>query len=1015
MKKQPTDKLDTTLRHEDLPARQGKDYWRSLEELADTPEFRKRLAEEFPQLDSFWDMPVDRRSLLKLMGASLALAGITGCERQPKEEIVPYVRMPEQIVPGQPLYFATALTRGGYAQGVLVESHLGRPTKVEGNELHPASLGATDIFSQAGVLSLYDPDRSQLITEQGNTRGWTRFVTPLVAKRQEWQQRQGEGLHVLTETVTSPTLGRQLEDLLTAFPRARWHQYDPVNRNNVRLGAQLAFGDFLETLFRFDRAKIILSLDGDFLAAQPGHVRYAHDFMERRRVRVGHPEMNRLYVIEATLTLTGAMADHRRALPAGRTEALTRVLANKLGVAVATGADKPPVEEAWLNAVVKDLLTHQGESLVLAGDHQPPAVHALVHAINERLGNIGRTVIHTEPVEVRPIDQQESLRTLVSAMAAGQVDTLVILGGNPAYDTPADVNFTEHLNKVPLSIHWGLYYNETASHCRWHVPATHELESWGDARAYDGTVTLLQPLIAPLYANRSIYEMMALLLGNLNASGYEVVKAYWRERYQGAEFELFWRQALHDGLITDTAASPRKTAIHEDLARLLPKPEPYRLDHLELQFRPDPTVWDGRYANNGWLQELPKPLTKLTWGNAALLSHATAQRLALANEEVIELHYQGRRLQAPVWIAPGQAEETLTLHLGYGREAAGKVGSGYGVNAYRLRTLDAPWFNHGLTIQKLEEQVRMPSVISGLMTQKKTKRRQLVSTQRHYNIEGRELVRVMTQEAFRQSPHLRGEPPEVSLYPEFRYESYAWGMVIDLNACIGCNTCVVACQAENNIPIVGKEEVARGREMHWLRVDRYYKNTPANPETYFQPVPCMQCEKAPCEPVCPVEASIHDAEGINNQVYNRCIGTRFCEANCPYKVRRFNFFDYADREYPYQEDDEVNLIPAQRNPDVTVRSRGVMEKCTYCIQRINQARITAQKENRRIRDGEVVTACQGACPTQAISFGDISDPDNHVAKLKMQPHHYVLLEELNTRPRTTYLAKLRNPNPELKD
>src|SRR5512135_2948664 len=550
------DELNLAAIRERLRSQQGRQYWRSLEELADTPAFRALLEQEFPRFATFWETPVDRRTVLKLMGASLALAGMAGCGKQPKEEIVPYVRMPEQIIPGKPLYFATAVTRGGYAQGVLVESHMGRPTKVEGNELHPASLGATDSFAQASVLSLYDPDRSQTVLEGNTVSDWTRFGTLLTDRLNTLRQRQGEGLYVLTETMTSPTLGQQLQDLLNTYPRAAWHQYDPVGRNNTRLGSQLAFGDFTETVFRFDRAKVILSLDGDFLGDMPGHVRYGREFIDGRRVRADRPEMNRLYVVEATPSLTGAMADHRRPLRAGRIEHLTRMLANRLGLGIEAGPGELPIEEAWLTAVVKDLQSQPGASLVLTGDRQPPAVHALVHAINAKLGNVGNTVIYTEPVEVQPVDQLASIRELAEAMQAGRVDTLLILGGNPVYDAPVELEFGERLKQVPLAIHYGLYRDETARLCHWHLPATHELESWGDARAYDGTVTLLQPLIAPLFAGRSAYELLAALSGNLNPSGYDILRSYWRQRQGEGDFDAFWRQSLHDGVVKDSATSP---------------------------------------------------------------------------------------------------------------------------------------------------------------------------------------------------------------------------------------------------------------------------------------------------------------------------------------------------------------------------------------------------------------------------------------------------------------------------
>jgi MoCo/4Fe-4S cofactor protein with predicted Tat translocation signal len=987
-----------------LKAAEGRSYWRSLEEWADTDEFRDFLEHEFPHWADLWRTPISRRDALKLMAASLALAGLAGCGRQTDEEIVPYVRAPEQIVPGKPLFYATAVTCGGYAQGVLVESQMGRPIKVEGNPLHPASLGATDIFGQAAVLGLYDPDRSQMVTNGGEPSSWEAFLADLSAKRGELAARSGDGLYVLTETVASPTLGQQLEDLLRTYPQAQWHQYDPLSRDSVRAGAQLAFGETAETLYRFDQAAVILSLDADFLASQPGHLRYAHDFSGRRRVRRGQASMNRLYAVESTPTLTGSMADHRLPLAAGRMEALTRVLARKLGLDVAMSEGPLPVPETWLDAVIRDLQIHRGASVVVTGDHQSPVVHALAQAMNQRLGNFGRTVIHIDPVEILPANPWDSLSRLVADMKAGTVDTLLVLGGNPVFDAPADADFAEALKKVPLRIHWGLYADETAHLCHWHIPASHELESWGDARAYDGTITIQQPLIAPVFGGRSAHEVLARFMGESGGSSHDIVKTYWRKRHSGPDFEEFWRQTLRDGLVYDSSSPTRHMSVRDGLAASLPQPQPVRAGELELQFRADPTIWDGRYANHGWLQELPKPLTKLTWDNPALLGPHTARRLGLRNGEVVELSYGGRRLSIPVWIMPGHADDSLTLHLGYGRSRAGRVGTGTGFNTYALRTSAAPWFDDGLRIEKAE-----PRGLFGIIGRDRVT---LASTQHHHSMHGHDLVREMTPAQFQAASPMPQEPQPDSMYPDYPYSGYAWGMVIDQNACMGCNACVIACQAENNIPIVGKDEVQRGREMHWLRIDRYYSGAPENPKTHFQPVPCMQCERAPCEPVCPVHASVHDAEGINNQVYNRCVGTRTCQSNCPYKVRRFNFFEYTAAR-PTNEG--APSLAALRNPDVTVRSRGVMEKCTYCIQRINAARIEAEKEDRPIRDGEAVTACQAVCPTRAIAFGNINDPNSRVVELKAQPHHYALLEELNTKPRTTYLARLRNPNPELKD
>jgi molybdopterin-containing oxidoreductase family iron-sulfur binding subunit len=702
--------------------------------------------------------------------------------------------------------------------------------------------------------------------------------------------------------------------------------------------------------------------------------------------------LNRLYVIESTPTPTGAIADHRLPLPAGQIESFARALARELGVAVATSDGEAPqaVPANWIGAIARDLQAHPGATIVVTGDHQPPLVHALVHAINDRLGNSDQTVIYTDPVIASPVNQTESLRELTAAMTAGQVELLLILGGNPVFNAPVDLNFAGALDNVNLRVHLGLYEDETSARCQWHIPESHYLEAWSDARAYDGTVTIIQPLIEPLYDSRSAHEMLAALLGVGDALGHDIVQGYWASQSSAETFEQFWQTALHDGLIAGTALAPKSSSLQTEFGNQ--PPTAATLEDLEIIFRPDPSIWDGRFANNGWLQELPKPLTKLTWDNVALISPATAAELDLTNGDLVELDYRGQVVQAPVWLMPGHAERSVTLTLGYGRTQTGSIGSGVGFNTFLLRPADAPWFGSGLQLRKTGEQYP------------------LASTQMHFNIEGRDLLRVGTVEQFRAEPdfvrHMDAHSEEVSLYPKFEYNNdHAWGMSVDLNACHGCNACVVACQAENNIPIVGKTEVQRGREMHWLRVDLYYQGDPINPETHHQPVMCMHCENAPCEVVCPVAATLHDHEGLNVMVYNRCIGTRYCSNNCPYKVRRFNFLQYTDLD--------AESLKLQRNPNVTVRARGVMEKCTYCVQRISAARITAKQEGREIRDGELVTACQAACPTQAIVFGNINDPNSQVAKLKASPLNYGMLADLNTHPRTTYLARLKNPNPAL--
>jgi Fe-S-cluster-containing dehydrogenase component len=780
------------------------------------------------------------------------------------------------------------------------------------------------------------------------------------------------------------------------FPEARWHHHDPIAEDIAHEGARLAFGEAVDTIHDFSVADVTLALDADFLGAGPDQVRYAADFAAARRNTA--PAVQRLYVAESSPTLTGVRADHRFILRPDEMPAFANTVAATLGVS-GPGADtggSGPVPSHLMETLIEDLRRAGSRAVVVAGRQQPAWVHALVHAINESLGAVGTTIFHVEPVARRPAGEAESLRALAGDIAAGQVSHLFILDSNPAYTAPADLGFAEMLSAVPFAVHLGLHVDETAAVCRWHLPQAHALESWGDARAFDGTISLRQPVRTPPVPSSTPSEVLALLLGEI-VPGDAILRRYWQQQWQGAgqeqgeneaAFATRWNEALHDGVIQGSALAPRTMTVRDDWAAEADMmPPPAGVDEpggFTIVFTPDPGVWDGRYANNGWLQELPKPLTKLVWGNAALLAPRSAEALGVEPEDVIEIELGGRRIQAPVWIAPGHAENTVTLPLGYGRTRAGRIGSGIGFNAYALRTVDAPWTATGARVTATGE------------------RHSLVSTQSHHDMGGRDIVRVVTAEALNAPGHRAETAAELpSIYPDWPYPGHAWGMTIDLDACIGCNACVVACQAENNTPVVGEQEVANGREMHWLRIDRYYEGPAEDPATYFQPVLCMHCEKAPCEPVCPVNATVHSSEGLNDMVYNRCIGTRTCSNNCPYKVRRFNWFDYAQME--------TARPAAAHNPAVTVRARGVMEKCTYCVQRISAARIVARQENRAIGDGEIVTACQQACPTRAIVFGDINDPGSAVSRIKTSPRNYALLGELNTRPRTTYLERIVNP------
>ena len=987
--------IDAAMEH-DAREKTGPQYWRSLEELAGSEEFQEALHREFPKGASEWIDTVSRRGFLKVMGASLGLAGMTGCVKLPNEPIVPYVRQPENVIPGKPQYYASAITLGGYASPVLVESHLGRPTKIEGNDQHPASMGGTDIFTQAALLGMYDPDRSQTVTSMGDVHSWQGFMAAIRGPLAAQQALQGVGIRILTPTITSPALADQLRAFLKNYPQAKWHVYEPINRDNALEGAKMAFGQPVETRYDFSKADIIVSLDADFLSAgYPGNTRYIRDFAARR-----NPDgnMNRLYVIESTPSLTGVKADHRWPVRGADVLDVARMIGER------RQGRHGPVHSASDFAVVayQELVAHRGAGIVIAGDHQPPAVHAIAHAMNAEFDNVGKTVFYTDPIDASPVNQTESLKQLVTDMQGGKVDLLIILGGNPVYDAPADLNFADVLkNKVPLRVHYGLHQNETAELCQWHVPATHELEAWGDARACDGTVSIIQPLIAPLYNGRSALEFVALLNGQADASGYDLVRAYWQKQHTGADFEQFWRKSLHDGWIEGTAFAPKSMTAKTDAVKSAATPAD---NAIELNIRRDPTIYDGQFSNNGWLQELPKPMSKLTWDNAIQIGPKMAERLQLASKDVVELELNGKKVSGPVWIQAGHPDNSITVTLGYGRKRAGRVGTGQGFNAHELRTSAAPWIASGVQIRK-----------TGTIYE-------LASTQGMQSMETpdgatRPLVRETSLEEYKKNPNFAHEeepevPRDITLYPDYHYEKemYAWGMAIDLNKCVGCNNCMIACQAENNIPVVGQEQTLLGRHMHWIRIDAYYEGDRDNPKAFFQPVPCMQCENAPCEVVCPVGATNHSTEGLNDMVYNRCVGTRYCSNNCPYKVRRFNFLLFQDWDTPQYK--------MMRNPDVSVRSRGVMEKCTYCVQRINERRIDTEtasvREGKDIRIGdELQTACQQSCPAEAITFGNINDPNSKVSKLKAQARNYSLLGELNTRPRTTYLAEVRNPNPEL--
>lgn len=978
----------------------GKDYWRSLDQLAETPEFKEFLHREFPQGASEFNNNWSRRNFLTLMGASMALAGLAGC-RRPEQKIVPYVKPPEEIIPGVPQYYATTMPMGTSAYGVIVETHEGRPTKIEGNPKHPSTLGASNAWIQASILGLYDPDRSARVMHDGQESSWDEFVAFWRESAVTYDANGGAGLAVLSEPSSSPTMRRLEKKYGADHPRTVQATYAPVGDENIYSGIESATGRAYKQVFDLNRADVIVSLDSDFLLTESDNIAASRAFVDGRRLKSENDDMNRLYVVETGFSTTGAAADHRIAVShrdVGRFMiALARALKSR-------GLSLPDIEvtmppgdeiERWVGPVTDDLIAAGTKAVVMAGSGQPAELHALTLAVNNALGSIGNCVKLYESDNDTASDL-DGLKSLCDAMRQGKIDTLVMLGGDPCFNVPSDLEFMQAMMNVETRIHLSDYYNLTSRQSTWHIPRAHYSESWGDASAADGTRSIIQPLIAPLFDGIATAEMVNLMATGTNSDGYDIVRETWQNMLGRNDFENKWRKVLHDGVWDvnlPKEVSPRIDSgyISKALTSLFESDSSPR-EGMEFVFAASPSLHDGRFANNGWLQELPHPITKLTWDNAALISPKTAKDNALKNEDIVKLLYKGREIEIPVWIVPGMADNTVLLELGYGQKNLGRVADGVGVNTYALRTSDAMYYGSGLTIT----------------TTGKTYK--LASTQDHGSIEGRPHVREASLEEYREHPNFAPEavhhPPLVSMWDDHKYDQgYQWGMTIDLTACTGCNACTIACQSENNIPIVGKEQIGNGREMHWIRVDRYFTGEVDNPQVVHQPVACQHCEMAPCEQVCPVAATVHDKEGLNTMVYNRCIGTRYCANNCPYKVRRFNFFNFTK--------DTPEVTKMVHNPDVTVRSRGVMEKCTFCVQRINRAKIEAKKENRTIADGEVTAACQQACPAQAIVFGNINDSDSRVSKIKKQNRNYSLLGELNVRPRTSYLAKIRNPNPKM--
>jgi molybdopterin-containing oxidoreductase family iron-sulfur binding subunit len=950
-----------------LPSTDSPRFWRALDELVDDPVRRAQAISAWPALAEM-EPSMDRRGFLRLLAASLAFAGLTACSGPPPDHIVPEIGKNARQ-PASRARYATAIDTGGDVVGVLVNLRDGRPIKIEGNPRHPASLGGSDPRMQASILDLWDPARSSAPRNAGVPSSWADFETEAASLRAHFANG-GDGLRILSSAIRSPTLSRQRDAVLTRYPQARWHVHEPMAATTTPLRPDVG------------RARVIVTFDADLLGTLPGHVRHARDFSARR---TDPATMSRLYAIEPTPSLTGRNADHAWAASARDMPAIVEALAAALSCPTAPCGSRFSGDTTLANriqSIADDLLAHPGESIVLAGPWLPASVQAQVRLINQHLGNLGRTV--HDMAAVVPASGGD-FAGLVADMHAGSVDTLLILESNPGYSAAGGLQFSDAMQRVRQTMHFGRYRDETAALARWHLPALHPFETWSDLLASDGTASIVQPVLRPLADARSAHDVIDLLLGGVADDPRGRVRATW----PALASEGAWNDALRGGVVSidgtvamnaATGGGPQSSIVAADQTDTHPPGESEHRDTLELVLRPDENLWDGRHANNGWLQELPRAVTSLTWGNAALVSPALAKSRGLEDGDIVRLELDGRSVEAPVLVLPGQATHTVTLTLGHGRRSG--LSKGLGHDAYALLSTEGTWHADGVTLTPTG------------------RRETLASTQLQQDMGRRDIIRTGTPAHPPQGSHA---PPPPSFYPDKPAGEYRWGMSIDLAACIGCNACTIACQSENNIPVVGKEEVKRGRRMHWIRVDRYHLGETAEPSTFHQPVPCMHCEHAPCEVVCPVEATVHDSEGLNLQVYNRCIGTRFCSNNCPYKVRRFNFLQYADFA--------SESLKAMRNPEVTIRQKGVMEKCTYCVQRIEQAHIAADRDTRRIAEGEVTTACQDACPTRAIVFGDLGNARSAVSIAQASPRRYVLLEELNTRPRTTYLAALRNPNP----
>lgn len=1002
-------------------------YWKSLNELAQNEEYEKFVHREFPEDATELTDQVSRRSFLRVMGASIALAGFAAC-RKPVQKILPYTKQPEDLILGNPLFYATSMPFQDMVTGLIVENNEGRPTKIEGNEDHPSSGGNTNVYHQAAVLGMYDPDRSRHIRRDGEKASKNDFVEFAAEHFSDRNRR----IAFITEANSSPTYQRIKTQALRNFPNARWVTYEPFGEENALEGANMAFGRRLRTVNNFANADVVLALDDDFMSqhAQKNNVPYAKDTAAKRNVRSTSDTMSRIYSIESAFTSTGSFADHRLRLKASEVEAFTYALAAKLsgsvqGLAAYSSVNNAFSNHKWVDVLANDLLANRGTSLVTTGAEHKASVHATAAAINTALGNTGVTVTYHE----LPYDENQSNRevfaSLVADMQAGNIDTAVIVGANPVYSAHADLNFASALSVVATTIHLSDYVDETSKACNWHVNRAHFLEAWGDGYSYTGSRSLIQPQILPLFDGWSEIEFLNTIATRELKAGYDLVRETWNGYYRTG-FENRWKTILHDGIDTGghfPAVNARLVGNFANSISAHLNPQP--VNGIEIVFKTDANLFDGRFANNSWLQEMPEPMTKITWDNVALMSPSTAKNLGIntvrrlkdTDTPVVRITSGGQTIEIAAWIQPGHADGTITLTAGYGRKSIGRVADGVGVDVYPLRTSSNSYY------------ASAEVSVTGAMYE-------IACTQDHHSLEGRDMIRTATMDQYKSNPEFASfesfhgfpvpglkeaqkdgnDKGPISLFTEV-YGDYKkepqWAMAIDLNACYGCGVCIIACQAENNIPVIGKREVGRRRIMHWIRTDRYYVGDENNPVAYHQPVPCMHCELAPCEQVCPVAATTHSPDGMNQMTYNRCIGTRYCANNCPFKVRRFNFFNYS-KEYLTTGDDP-EIVQMAMNPEVTVRFRGVMEKCTYCVQRVNRAKSATRLAtgSRKPEDGAVQSACQQACPTDAIYFGDLTDRNSQVSQAKLNERNYVMLEEINVRARTSYMGKLRNANPEL--